>query len=123
MWAMEQSHWALAALLWATSTLVRSNGVLHAGFFSFQFLFVKPRIRLILYAAAVFAPFLWWQWILWHRFCTPATSSYTPPTWCVTRPLDVPFFGMLHLPTHGMPYTAVQAQYWHVGWVQYWSLA
>ncbi|KAJ3348042.1 ER membrane glycoprotein subunit of the GPI transamidase complex-like protein [Allomyces javanicus] len=123
MWAMEQSHWALAALLWALSTLVRSNGILHAGFFAYHFLFVKPRIRLILYAAVVFAPFLWWQWMSWHRFCTPTTAAYTPPTWCATRPLDVPTFGTLHLPAHGLPYTAVQTQYWHVGWLRYWSLA
>ncbi|KNE70571.1 hypothetical protein, variant [Allomyces macrogynus ATCC 38327] len=120
MWAMEQSYWALAALLWALSTLVRSNGILHTGFFAYHFLFVKVRL-VVRVVVRISAPVL--TFLPRPRSLGFDLLSYTPPTWCATRPLDVPTLGTPHLPVHGLPYTAVQAQYWHVGWLRYWSLA
>ncbi|KAI8592902.1 GPI mannosyltransferase 2 [Geranomyces variabilis] len=110
----------LAALLWAGATLVRANGVLHAGFFIWAgavapFIakkkisatsFVLGFMKAARLAVLVAAPFVAIQWYAYGLFCNAASSVPERP-WCTS-----------HLPSI---YSFVQKEYWNNGYLTYYE--
>lgn len=104
-------------LLFFFASAFRSNGILHAGYIIWG-LVVHPYINHrkisswhVTYASfltsIVVSPFVYHNYLAYKLFCEP--SSAHRPTWC-----------WLSFPS---VYAHVQATYWDVGFLRYWSLS
>ena len=133
MLACADSRWALASAYFSLAGVFRSNGILLSGFIIWGMLvepFVDARIvsspfsiaylslclrssklamKRVPYAlfltSLVFSPMIYHQYSGYRVFCQDTDA---PPPWCSNFPPSI--------------YTHVQAKYWNVGFLRYWSL-
>ncbi|KAI0357097.1 mannosyltransferase [Trametes cingulata] len=110
-----RKQWLMATCFFALATTFRSNGIFLCGFVAWG-LVVEPLLESkkvslgrLLYAAVlcttVLAFFVWYQYQAYRRFCT---GSIAPATWCDAFVPSI--------------YTYVQAKYWNVGFLRYWTV-
>ncbi|EIM82964.1 mannosyltransferase [Stereum hirsutum FP-91666 SS1] len=121
MLACAKKQWLWATFWFALAGAFRSNGVLLGGFLIWG-LVVEPllhgqlSIKKVAYAvfttALTFVPFVAHQVAAYVLFCTPNDDKgqiVSTPLWCnKTIPLI---------------YTHVQARYWNIGFLNYWTLS
>ncbi|CAM6035844.1 unnamed protein product [Sphagnum compactum] len=117
------SKW-MAIVLWGLSSGVRSNGVLHAGFFLFQSMHhchqaafshqqrlrgVLAVVTAIMQSGAVVTPFVAFQFYGYYQHCDPSVGSVEElRPWCPAR---LPYL-----------YGFVQKHYWNVGFLRYFEI-
>ncbi|TPX55947.1 hypothetical protein PhCBS80983_g04916 [Powellomyces hirtus] len=115
-----KSRYLPAALLWAAATSVRANGMLHAGFFVWEFIVLpissqkKVDIRALIlgtvraagYGAIAIAPFVAFQMYAYNLFCQ--RSGVAQRSWCGRQ-----------LP---LIYSFVQKEYWNNGFLSYYEV-
>ncbi|KZT04635.1 glycosyltransferase family 76 protein [Laetiporus sulphureus 93-53] len=108
------SQWFFAALFFALAGSFRSNGIMLSGFIIWGMLvepflsYQKITSRRILYTtiltALIFLPFVSHQYAAYRAFCKRDTVS---AEWCFRVPPLI--------------YSYVQAEYWNVGFLRYWT--
>ncbi|KAI9227415.1 MAG: GPI mannosyltransferase 2 [Piptocephalis tieghemiana] len=137
MLAYSKGHGTIAALLWSLTTTLRSNGILHAGFFMHDLLrewirhLLPPRayhpslprsspslegwIRLasvtlltLLRSALILIPFIIIQFYGYLQYCSSEAPDALRP-WCTTSTLPI-------------IYAFVQDHYWNCGPFRYYTL-
>lgn len=127
-----KSRWFLAACYFSLAGTFRSNGILLSGFIIWGLLVdpfltrkqvshltshlssfspaVQLAIRSVPYTTLLtvitFIPFVTYQYMAYRAFCL---DTETPATWCSNFPPAI--------------YTHVQAKYWNVGFLRYWTLS
>ncbi|KAI8976384.1 GPI mannosyltransferase 2 [Trametes punicea] len=110
-----RKQWLLATCCFALATIFRSNAIFLAGFIAWG-LVVEPLLsrqkvplRRVLYASALCslacAFFVYHQYHAYRIFCTGTAAR---ARWCDAVPPSI--------------YTYVQAKYWNVGFLRYWTL-
>ncbi|KAI9059428.1 glycosyltransferase family 76 protein [Trametes sanguinea] len=110
-----RKQWLLATCCFAAATTFRSNGIFLCGFIAWG-LVVDPlithrkvRIGRVLYAVVLcscaVAFFIYHQYRAYSQFCIGKDS---PAPWCTSFPPSI--------------YGYVQAKYWDVGFMRYWTL-
>ncbi|KAH0584126.1 hypothetical protein H2248_009692 [Termitomyces sp. 'cryptogamus'] len=115
MFYAAQHHWIRATLCFVLATFFRSNGVLLAGYLVWglvvqpfidrkQLSFFKMAYSIVL-SACVAAPFIYHNYKAYRLFC----NTPNKPQWCYRIPPSI--------------YTHVQATYWDVGFLRYWTPA
>ncbi|KAM0786696.1 hypothetical protein ACM66B_002140 [Microbotryomycetes sp. NB124-2] len=110
----------LAAIVWASGTLFRAQGiVLGVGFFGWHYILRQPwgtgklnikllvagSVRVVALSLVSILPFVAFQFHIRFQFCHSPDSNRP---WCDTR--------------LGIPYNWVQSHYWNVGLFRYWTL-
>ncbi|KAL6308172.1 GPI mannosyltransferase 2 [Sparassis latifolia] len=109
-----RSQWFFAACTFALAGMFRSNGILLSGFILWGVL-VEPFLttrkvpfKKLAYAVALTSltvmPFVSHQYTAYRAFCG---GSATPAPWCISVPPLI--------------YSYVQAKYWNVGFLRYWT--
>ncbi|CAO1630480.1 unnamed protein product [Parajaminaea phylloscopi] len=112
------SHIYFASACFALATAFRANGLLLLGYLAYASLWDRPLKSSFLFrlfvvlptsASVAVAPFLLAQIWAWQRFCQPTSTFFQERPWCSVGLRSA--------------YTFIQAEYWNVGFLRYWTLA
>ncbi|KAL4074276.1 glycosyltransferase family 76 protein [Scleroderma yunnanense] len=119
MLACARSRWLLASLYFTVASAFRSNGILLCGFILWGMLvvpFLSARrdllsVKRLFYCVALvalpLAPFFYHNYRAYVLFCS---STLLHPAWC-----EKSMFPSI--------YSHVQAKYWNVGFLRYWTIS
>nr|XP_027194788.1 GPI mannosyltransferase 2-like [Dermatophagoides pteronyssinus] len=125
----------LASLLFAFSTLTRSNGILSIGYIIFYqicliwiefeyknrkfqqnistkiFVILKNLFKTFVLMIIIIVPFLLYQYYAYKLFCNnDLITEKISPNWCYNSTFIIP-----------LSYQAIQAKYWNIGFLRYYQ--